>query len=151
MDPMIIVAPIAHHTPTVTSRHSLNAVVSQSKNCWFWANTVIKLSVLVVILFSLIVVLTPNVQFVGCVTDAFSERCNDNFWVHMWNLLFWEVAYPLSESNFRCWSGGLWRLFVHYTHHGLNILLCIIHRPFCWGLGFKTGQSMQNLWWTKRF
>ena len=44
----------------------------------------------------------------------------------------------------------LWVLFLHHTHHGLNIFLCVIHRQFRWGLGSKTGQSMWNLWWTKR-
>ena len=125
--------------------------MSQSKNCSFWAITAFKLSVVVVILFSLIVVLAPNVQFLGCVTVALSERSNVNFWIHMWNLVFWEVAYQMSESNFRCWSERLWCVFLRHTTHGLSILSRVIHRPFRWGLGSKTGQSMRNLWWAERY
>jgi hypothetical protein len=132
MGPMITIAPIAHHTPTITSCHSLNAIMSQSKNTSFWANTVIKLSVVGVILFSLIVVLTPIVQFLGCVTIASSERRNGSFWIHMWKLVFWELAYKLSGWNFRRWSERLcgsvstpytpW--FEHFiTRHSLAFLL----------------------------
>ena len=142
-----------HSTPhtnhNIISLIECNSVTMQ-KNCSFWANTAFKLSFVVVILFSLIVVLAPNVQFLGCVTVAISERCNDNFWIHMWNLEFWEDAFPLSESNFRCWSERLWCLFLHHKHHGLNILSCVIHRPFRWGLGSQTGYSMRNFWWTKQ-
>ena len=68
----------------------------------------------------------------------------------MWNLVFWEVAYTLSEPNFRCWSETSWGLFLYHTHHGLKMLSFVIHWPFRWGLGSKTVQSIRSLLWTKR-